>query len=132
MVQSRAWISWEPDYVWGMKALLVPLVATALLLAGCSKSNSSNPPASTNATSTSAATPGGYLGSLVNAKKSSQNKIDVVSLNQALQQYNVAEGHYPKTLQELVPSYIAKIPQPAFGYKLVYDLTNGTVKVVRQ
>jgi hypothetical protein len=35
-------------------------------------------------------------------------------------------------LQELVPKYVGKIPEPPLGYKIVYDATKGEVSVVRQ
>lgn len=42
------------------------------------------------------------------------------------------EGRYPKTLQELTPNYVAKIPDLPAGYKLDYDATKGEVNVVAQ
>ena len=109
-----------------MKKFSVILLAAGLLT-GCSGSNSDN---STNA-STNAAS-GGYLQTLANAEKSSEKTIDVSYLNRAIQQFNVQEGHYPKKLQELVPNYIAKIPDPPQGTKLDYDPATGMVKVVQQ
>jgi hypothetical protein len=44
----------------------------------------------------------------------------------------VQEGRYPKTLQELTPNYVAKIPDLPAGYKLDYDATKGEVNVVAQ
>ena len=76
--------------------------------------------------------PADYLGALVRAKKTADKTIDVSYLNQALQQFNVQEGHYPKTLEELTPNYVGKIPEPPIGYKLDYDATKGEVKVVTQ
>lgn len=76
--------------------------------------------------------PVNYVGTVVDAQKSSEKKIDVAYLNQALQQFNVQEGRYPKTLQELTPNYVAKLPEPPFGYKLNYDPNSGTVTVVKQ
>lgn len=94
-------------------------------MTGCGDNHSQKAAADTNA-------PTGYLGTLVEAKKSSEKKIDVAYLNQALQMFNVQEGHYPKTLQELTPNYVAKIPDAPLGYKLDYDATKGEVKVVPQ
>ena len=56
--------------------------------------------------------PADYLGALVRAKKTADKTIDVSYLNQALQLFNTQEGHYPKTLEELTPNYVAKIPEP--------------------
>ncbi len=41
-------------------------------------------------------------------------------------------GGYPKTLEELTPKYVAKLPEPPLGYKLNYDATKGDVTVVRE
>jgi len=46
--------------------------------------------------------------------------------------FNVQEGRLPKTLDELVPNYLGKLPPTPLGTKLVYDATAGTVKVVQQ
>ena len=100
-------------------------VAVTVLLAGCGDKSSPKTAVDTNA-------PTGYLGTLVDAKKSSEKKIDVAFLNQALQMFNVQEGRYPNTLEELTPNYVAKIPAVPLGYKLDYDPAKGEVKVVAQ
>jgi len=38
----------------------------------------------------------------------------------------------PKTLAELTPKYIAKIPEAPLGYKISYDAVKGEVSVVRE
>jgi len=53
-------------------------------------------------------------------------------LTAALQLFNVQEGRYPKTLDELVPKYVGKLPDPPLGYKINYDTVKGEVTVVRQ
>ncbi len=53
------------------------------------------------------------------------------TLKQAVQKFNTAEGHNPKTLDELVPKYIAKIPDAPAGYRFVYNADTGEVKVSR-
>jgi hypothetical protein len=113
-------------------------VAAAMFLVGCGNKSSSSsqpanqttaaPPAATNSSPSSA----NYLGTLVAAQQSADKKIDTAYLNQAIQQYNVDQGHNPKTLQELVPNYVAKLPNPPNGYLLKYDANSGTVTVVPQ
>ena len=120
-----------------MKIVLLIPVAAGLLLAGCSQSSSpSNPTATNNATSGSTAassstTPnaGGVLGQVQNF---SQEHIDLAQVGQAVQQFDAAEGHYPKNLQELVPNYLAKIPPAPPGYKISYDPSTGKVGMVQQ
>ena len=121
-----------------MRAFLLVLVAAAVLLTGCGNNHSGKASSPTN--STAGSTNGGslvtapvdYLGAAVQAQKNMTKTIDVSYLNEALQQFNVQEGHYPKTLQELVPNYVGKLPTPPYGYKLTYDANSGSVKVVPQ
>jgi hypothetical protein len=121
-----------------MRALLFILVAAGLFLTGCGKSSSS-----TNQSATSNATPNyangnpitvvpDYLGAVGQAQKYSISQIDLAQLKQAIQEFNAAEGRYPKNLQELIPNYLAKIPNVPAGYQIAYDATSGNVKVVQQ
>ena len=116
-----------------MKALFLVLVATAAVMTGCGNNNSGKTAPSTN--STAGSTNGSsmnYLGTVMQADKNMTKTIDMSYLNEAIQQFNVQEGHYPKDLQELVPNYVGKLPTPPYGYKLDYDANSGTVKVVQQ
>lgn len=125
------------DYIAVMKFLLLIPVTAALLLSGCGQSSSSSSSATNNAqagngnANSVSATPN-YGGVLGQAQKYSIGQIDLAQLNQAIQQFNAAEGHYPKDLQELVPNYLAKIPQVPPGYRIFYDATTGKVRVVQQ
>jgi len=121
-----------------MRALLLIPVLAGLLLTGCGKtSNSTSQSAKTNANPNYAnGNPGNaapnYGGVLGQAQNYSISQIDLAQLNQAIQQFNAAEGRYPKDLQELIPNYLAKIPKVPAGYQITYDATSGKVKVVRQ
>jgi hypothetical protein len=112
-----------------MKSLCFILftACTAILFAGCSDATS---PASTNAISNT--NPADINNPLVNAKRTADKTIDVSYLNQAVQLFNVQEGRYPKTLDELTPKYVAELPVPPLGYKLNYDADKGEVTVVRE
>jgi hypothetical protein len=107
-----------------MKVFFLIPVAAGLLLAGCGKNNSASYQDTKKALD--------YGNPLVNAKKTADKTIDVSYLNQAVQLFNTQEGRYPKTLEELTPSYVAKIPNAPIGYKIEYDATKGEVKVVPQ
>jgi hypothetical protein len=106
-------------------------IAAAALLAGCGGKSGSGAQG-TNSVSTATNGFGCYMKSLGEAQKTADKTIDVSYINQALQLFNVQEGRYPKTLQELVPNYVAKIPDAPLGSKIVYDPASGTVKVVQQ
>jgi hypothetical protein len=101
---------------------ILGVVAAAVLLAGCDAGSNSqpqgNPADVTNNT-------------LVNAKRTADKTIDVSFINQAISLFNVQEGRLPKTLDELVPKYVAKIPDAPLGYKIDYDAQKGVATVVR-
>lgn len=125
------------DYIAAMKAILLIPVMAGLFLTGCGNNSSSTSPAATNnsATNFTSGNPvtvaPDYIGVVGQAQKYSVKQIDLAQLNQAIQQFNAAEGRYPKDLQELVPNYLAKIPQLPAGYQISYDATTGKVKVVQ-
>ena len=114
------------------------LLTAVAVLAGCGSHHSGNAGSSANSAATSTnggglvTAPVDYLNTAVQAEKNMTKTIDVSYLNEAIQQFNVQEGRYPKTLQELTSNYVAKIPTPPHGYKLDYDANRGTVKVVAQ
>ena len=112
-----------------MKAFYFLLIASAtILLAGCGDKSSSS-----SNTQTQAVNPADITNNvLVNSKRTADKTIDVSYLNQAIQLFNVQEGRYPKTLDELTPKYVAQLPTPPLGYKLNYDATKGEVTVVRE
>jgi hypothetical protein len=116
-----------------MKKSFLILIVTGLFglfLTGCG--DSSKPGTAANTVSNVVDAPGNYLGAVVAAQKYSEKVIDVSYLNQAVQQFNAMEGHLPKTLNELVPNYVGKLPETPYGTKLDYDPATGTVKVVKQ
>jgi len=119
-----------------MKQILLFALLGGLALCGCGKKEAKPTAASTNENYSSGnplTAPVDYLGAVAKAKKNSEKTIDTVYLNQTIQQFNAAEGHYPKDLNELVTEkYLPRIPDAPYGMKLVYDATTGTVKVVQK
>jgi hypothetical protein len=115
--------------------LFISVFSSALaviLLAGCGSGSSSPTPGTNSAAASASNNAADYLGGLVQAKRTADKTIDVSYLNQALQLFNVQEGRYPKSLDELTPKYVAKIPDLPLGYKLDYDAVKGEVKLVAQ
>jgi uncharacterized lipoprotein YajG len=115
-----------------MKILPVFLIAATLLLAGCGEKAAQKTTQAVNAVSNVVDAPLNYVGAVVQAQKHAENVIDVSYINQDIQMFNASEGRYPKDLQELIPNYLGKMPAVPYGYKLDYDATAGTVKVVPQ
>ena len=114
-----------------MRAILLIPVAAALLLTGCGQSSSSSPSA-TSTTNNAQVGNANYGGVLGQAQTFSENQIDLAQLKQAIQEFNAAEGRYPKNLQEMIPNYLARIPATPAGYRISYNPANGQVQVVRQ
>lgn len=88
-----------------LHAILITFVA-AMMLTACNKSTTANPNAPTPA---------------------SNQEV----LKQAVQKFNISEGHYPKTLDELVPKYLDKIPDAPGGYKFAYTAATGEIRLSR-
>jgi hypothetical protein len=116
-----------------MKALfLITFAAGAILsLSGCGDgsstgSSSSSAPAQ-NQNSAAANNSNPIKQPIIYAQK----KADLAALTEAVRQYNVQEGHYPQTLQDLTPNYIARVPVAPDGYKWNYDASSGSVTLVQ-
>jgi hypothetical protein len=118
-----------------MKASFCLAVAAGLFLAGCGDKSSSSATA-TNATNTDGSllnAPANYLGAITKGEQNAVKTVDVTSLNQAIQLFNVDHGRNPKDLDELVAEkYIRQVPTPPYGTRLDYDATGGRVSVVKQ
>ncbi len=112
-----------------MKIPVYLSIAAVAFLTGCG--NDSNKPAQTSGSPLD--TRGDYLSTLAKGEISAVKTVDTVSLNQAIQMFNVQEGRFPKDLDELVKSkLVGEIPAAPAGMKIVYDSTAGQVKVVPQ
>lgn len=127
---------------------LVFLVA-GLVLTGCGKNENTSPPPASPTPATPAAAPApvttvettpppaparnGYVGAMVMARQAAVKAVDLTSLNEEIQLFNVQEGCLPKDLNELVTKeYIGKLPAAPAGMKLVYDAVHGKVTTAPQ
>lgn len=116
-----------------MKKSSYLFLAVGLLLAGCGGQSDKSPPATNTSSSGSSplSAPADYVGALGKAKQAAVKTVDVTSLNQAIQLFNVDKGRNPKDLNELVTEkFIPKVPDAPFGMKLNYDEASGKVTVV--
>src|SRR5947209_14577015 len=117
-----------------MKRIVSFLLLAGLALSGCGKKEAKSTAASTNesySTGNPVTAPVDYLGAVAKAKKSAEKTVETVSLNQAVQQFSVAEGRYPKDLDELVAEkYLPRLPDPAYAMKFTYYAQTVEVKVV--
>jgi hypothetical protein len=116
-----------------MKAILAVSLISSALLVGCGDSGKKSG-AATNETSSSVITaPVDYLGAIDKGQQHAIKTIDVASINQAIQMFQVSEDRLPKSLEELVEmKYLPKFPEAPRGKKIVYDANTGTIKLVAE
>ena len=117
------------DFQWGVYFVLL------VLALGCGRDSSAgdNPPeeALENASSSDGnplTAPVDYLGAVNQAQKSSANKISLLGIQQAIQQFKVVEDRLPRSLEEVVSSgFISRLPEMPRGQTLQYDPQTGIV-----
>ena len=117
-----------------MKMPKLLALAAGFLLAGCGeKSNPPGPTTNTTSGGSVLTAPVDYLAAAAKAQQSAVKTVDVASINQAIQMFNVDKGRNPNDLNELVTEkYMPKLPTPPYGMKLEYDANVGKVTVVKQ
>lgn len=94
-----------------------------MAVVGCGKSGESASPTA----------PVDYLKSAADSKHSADQTVDTAALIKVVDMFNVQEGRFPKSLDELVAKkYLPQIPPPPVGSKIEYDAKSGAVKVVKQ
>jgi hypothetical protein len=109
-----------------MKSLCSVFALAALLAAGCGKSDSGGSSGTSPANA-----PADYVGALGRGQTRALTTVDLASLKQAIQMFNVNESRYPTNLNELVEAkLIARIPETPHGMKLAYDPATGNVSMV--
>jgi len=113
------------------------VLVAGLAIAGCGKdensSGSSTTVAPVNNNPPPAQAGNGYLGTMARAQQLAVKTVDLTSLNNDIQQFNIQEGRLPKDLNELVTQhYIGQLPAAPAGMKLVYDAAQGKVTVAPQ
>ena len=105
------------------------IFVSVALIVGCGKSDNG----SGSSVSDVATAPVKYIGAAVTNQQIATKTIDLVSLNQEVQLFNVQEGRYPNSLDELVAKqYIGKLPIVPVGSKIVYDPAQGKVTLALQ
>jgi hypothetical protein len=115
-------------YISVMKFPFSMFAIAVLFLAGCGKSDSGG---ASNGNPANA--PADYAGALGRSQARAVGTIDLASLKQAINLFNVNEGRYPKDLNELVQSkLISKVPDAPNGKKIVYDPATGNVSIVSE
>jgi hypothetical protein len=117
-----------------MKIEAIIMLLAGVYLSGCGQDNASPPPAATNASSSGnpLLAPVDYLGAAAKAQKSAGKVTTSAGLNQAIKMFEAQNGRFPKTLNELVPDVINRLPAPPAGMKYDYNPADGTLRVVPQ
>ncbi|MBT5705678.1 MAG: hypothetical protein HOI66_05085 [Verrucomicrobia bacterium] len=72
-----------------------------------------------------------YLGAVNQAQKSSANKLSLMGIQQAIQQFKTMEERLPKDLKEVVSSgYISRLPDAPRGMAIIYNPQTGLVSTI--
>ena len=123
-----------------MRTLVLVSLAVCGLASGCGKgsgnasNNASQQNTNTGAGGASVLTaPVDYLDAIARAQQSAIKTVGLASVNEAIRQFQTAEGRNPKDLDELVQQrYLGRIPPTPYGMKLLYDSKTGEAKMVKQ
>jgi PBP1b-binding outer membrane lipoprotein LpoB len=116
-----------------MKVILVISLLSGLFLTGCGDSGSKSTKATNETASSVITAPVDYLGAIDKGQQHAIKTIDVASINQAIQMFQVSEDRLPKDLDELVTmKYLPSVPKAPRGKKIVYDANTGTIKIVAE
>jgi hypothetical protein len=113
-----------------MKSHAACVLLAGLLISGCGKDASPAPGATNTSSGNPLTAPVDYLGAVGKAKQSADKTLSAVGIDQAIKMFSAQEGRLPKDLNELVPSYISRIPPTPTGMKYSYDPKTGVVQVV--
>tara|TARA_B100000686_G_C16736033_1_gene943632 strand:+ start:1032 stop:1406 length:375 start_codon:yes stop_codon:yes gene_type:complete len=71
-----------------------------------------------------------YVGAVGRAKNVSEKRINLVNIQNAIKQFQIVEGRYPKSLDELVSEgYYAKLPDPPKGKRYLYNSKTGQIGI---
>lgn len=109
------------------------ILLAGLLFAGCGDGggDKSNPAGGTSSGNPITA-PVDYLGAVGKAQQSAGKTTASVGLTQAIKMFEAQEGRRPRTLEELVPEFMDRIPAPPAGMKFLYNPADGSLKVIPQ
>lgn len=117
-----------------MKRILVLFVAALPVLSGCGKkSDRTEKNLLTNNSSGNPLTaPVDYLGAVNEGRKSAVRRIDIASLQNAINLFQAQEDRYPKDLNELAQKrYIQSVPELPAGSRFIYNSQTGEIKITR-
>jgi hypothetical protein len=112
------------------------LCLATVLAAGCGQApeNNAAPQAqSTNTPGNPLTAPVDYLGAVNQGMNAAIKTADSAGIGQAIKMFQVQEGRFPKTLEELVEKqYLPQLPKAPYGMKFDYNPQTGELKFVKQ
>lgn len=121
-----------------MKRTGLLTLSAALILCGCggsSTTSTSKPkpinPDESQVSGKPGMAPVEYLGTVAAGKKKAERDQALALLKQGIQNYRIAEGGNPKSLQDVVnKGYLNSVPKAPYGMKINYDPKSGEVAIV--
>jgi len=112
---------------------LCPVLLICFWLAACGKKEKTANLLTNNGSGNPITAPVDYLGAVNQARKTAVKRIDMASLQNAINLFNAQEDRYPKDLNELAQKhYIQTVPALPAGSRFLYNSANGELRIVRQ
>jgi hypothetical protein len=109
------------------------ILLSSSLLIGCGKKEQSKNLLTNNNSGNPITAPVDYLGAVSQARKTAIGRIDIASLQNAINLFNGQEDRYPRDLNELVQQRcIQAIPQLPAGSRYAYNPQTGEIRIIRQ
>lgn len=102
-----------------MKWCWMGMLIVGFLMACGKKDETKNPESKSVA-------PVDYLGAVNQAQRSSENRIALLGVQQAIGQFQIMENRLPQNLGELVAKgYLPRLPKAPKGFSIAYDAQTG-------
>ncbi len=109
------------------------LCAAGLVATGCGQKKSAQNLLTNNNTGNPITAPVDYLGAVNQARKTALKRIDLASLQNAINLFNGQEDRFPRTLDEVVEKhYIAALRALPPGSRYEYNPQTGEVRAVQK
>lgn len=111
----------------------ISAVACLCLVTGCGNDDKTTSTTSEPTANNPLTAPVDYVGAVGQAQKSAQRTLASAELEQAIRNYQIENGRFPKGLNELVTEgALTKIPPVPRGMRYDYDPATGALKIVPQ
>src|SRR5688572_33491952 len=114
---------------------IVCIIVTFMFITGCGRKQQTVEKnlLTNNSSGNPITAPVDYLGAVNQARKTAVGRIDIASLQNAINLFNAQEDRYPRDLNELAQKrFVQAVPELPAGSRFVYNAQTGEIRIVRQ